>query len=115
VDEVARHGDQLSVRAVHRLADDVHLAAAHDAGVDNDAFVGAGDHTRAVSAENARLGHRGQALTDPDVEMVEARGAQLDQYLAFARCRIGDVFVAQHLRAAVLMDPNRLHEGTILA
>jgi len=115
MDEVARYGDQLGVRAVHRLADDVHLPAAHDSRVDDDALVCAGDHARAVGAEDARLGHRRQTLADPDVEMVEARGVQLDQHVVIAGRRIGDVFVAQHFRAAVLMDPNCLHECTILA
>jgi hypothetical protein len=46
--------------------------------------------------------------------MVERRRTQLDEDLAVARLRVGDVLVAQNLGAAVLMDPDRLH-GTILA
>ena len=115
VEVVARDRDQLGVRPVHRLADDVHLPAGHDPGVDHDALVGARDHAGAVGAEDARLGHGGQALADPDVEVVQRRGAQLDERFALARDGIGDVLVAQDLGAAVLMDPNCLHEGTILA
>ena len=41
--------------------------------------------------------------------MVERRRPQLDEHLAVARHRIRHVLVAQHLRAAVLVDADRLH------
>ena len=47
--------------------------------------------------------------------MVERGGAQPDEHLARPGLGVGDVLVAQHLRAAVLVDPNRLHAGTISA
>ena len=59
-----------------------------EAGVDHDALVGAGDHAGAVGAEDVRLRRRdGQPLPDPDVEVVERRGAELDEHLARRRAR----------------------------
>src|SRR5581483_4071743 len=107
--QIARHPDQLRVRAVSRLADDVHAAVVHDARVDDDALVGARDHAGAVGAQDARLRHGGQPLADPDVEVVERGRAQLDEHVAVARLGVGHVLVAQHLRPAVLVDPNSLH------
>jgi hypothetical protein len=93
----------------------VHLPVAHDPRVDQHTLIGAGDHSCAVRAEDARLRHRREALADTDVEVIEACGAELDQHLAAGWRGIGDVFVAQHLWAAVFVDPDRLHECTILA
>ncbi len=45
------------------------------------------DDPGTVGAEDARLRHRRKTLADPDVEMVERRGAQADQHLARARRR----------------------------
>ena len=115
MDEIARDRDQLGMRAVHRLAHDVGLAARDDPRIDHDALVGAGDHACAVGAEDARLRHRGEPLADPDVEVVQRGGSQLDQHLAVGGLRIGDVLVAEHLRPAVLVDANGFHRGTILA
>jgi len=70
--------------------------------------------TGAVGAENSRLGHGGQPLPHPDVEVVERRGPHPDQDLAGPGLRVGDVLVAQNLRPTVLVNANGLH-GTILS
>src|SRR5207302_905900 len=66
-----------------------------------------------VRAEDPRLRHRRKPFADPDVEMVERRGAKRDQNLAGPGLRIGSVLIAEHLGPAVLVDPDRLHVGTI--
>jgi hypothetical protein len=115
MEEVARHGDQLGVRSVGVLADDPHPPVPDDRRVDHDTFVGACDHARSVCAENPWLRDGRKAFPDPDVEVVERCRAQLDECLALGRNRIGSVLVAQHFRPAVLVDPDRLHAGMILA
>src|SRR5581483_8086346 len=67
------------------------------------------DDARAVGAEDARLAHRGQALADPDVEVVQRGGAQADEHLARPRDGVGRLLEHEHLGAAVLVDPNRTH------
>ena len=84
----------------------------HDAIADGepvDAWAERFHHARAVRAQDARLRHGREPHAHPDVEMVERRGRQPDQHLALRRLRIGHVLVPQHVRAAVLVDPNRLH------
>jgi hypothetical protein len=75
---VRRYGDELGVRPVHVLADDVR--AVLEAGVDDDLVSGREsvgalpDHlydSRAVGPEDARLGRGGETLARPDVQMVE--------------------------------------------
>src|SRR5256885_859055 len=67
------------------------------------------DDPGAVGAEDARLRHGGESLADPDVEVVERGGAQLDQDMSRAWHRIRRVLVAEHLGPAVFMDANRFH------
>ena len=62
MDRGARHCHELGMRAVAVLAEDVDAALVRKTGVDHDALVGAGDHTRAVGAEDARLRHGGRPL-----------------------------------------------------
>ena len=82
--------------------------------VDDDALAGIGANPGAVGAEDARLRHRRQALSDPEVEVVQRRRAQLDEDFACARDGIRRVLVAEHLRSAVLVDANCLHRrGTL--
>jgi hypothetical protein len=100
-------GDQLRVRAVHVLADDGDLAVVLDAGVDQHAAPV--DEPGSVGAEDSRLRHRGQPLPDPDVQAVQRRGPELDEHLARPGLRVGRVFVAQDLGAAVLVDPHGFH------
>ncbi len=83
-------------------------------GLMHDPLVRPGQHPGSVGAENPRLRNGREALANPDVEVVERRRAQLDENLAVARLRVGNLLVAQHVGTAVLMDPDRLH-GTILA
>src|SRR5690349_4334211 len=45
--------------------------------------------------------------------MVQGGGTQADEHLAGPGLGIGRVLVAEHLRPAVLVDPNRSHRGTI--
>ena len=107
--------DQLGVRAVGMLADDGDLAVAEIVTrVDDDPVARcetvSRDHDAgAVGAEDARLRHRGEAFADPDVQMIERGGTQFDQDLSGAWHRIGGVFVAKHLRSAVLVDTHGLH------
>src|SRR5580765_6307046 len=67
------------------------------------------DDARTVGAEDARLRHGGETFADPDVEVVERGGSQLDQDLSGAWHRIGGVLVAKHLRSAVLVNTHGLH------
>ena len=69
----------------------------------------------ADGAEDARLRDGREALADPDVEMVERRGAEADEYLAVAGDGVGRLLEHEHLGAAVLVDPNRAHRGRLSA
>ncbi len=71
------------------------------------------DDTRPVGSEDARLRHGRQPLADPDVEMVQRRGAQADEHLACSGLRVGRLLEHQHLGAAVLVDPHRAHRGRL--
>ena len=65
----------------------------------------------APSAPRMRgLGTDGQPFADPQVEVVERGGTQLDEHFAGPGLRIGRVLVAEYLGPAVLVDANRLHE-----
>jgi hypothetical protein len=123
VDVRRGHGDQLRVRAVPVLADHVDPAAADlDAGIEDDALAELQaadavaerlDHACAVGAEDARLRHRGEPFADPDVEMVQRRGAQADEHLARPGLWIRSLLELEHLGAAVLVDPHRAHRGRL--
>ena len=125
VDVRRRHRDQLGVRAVAVLADHVDSPVARlDAGIDDDPLAGLEaahavaqllDNTRSVRSEDARLRHRRHSLADPDVEMVQRRGAQADEHLACSGLRIGRLLEHEHLGAAVLVDPHRAHRGRLSA
>ena len=69
----------------------------------------------APSAPRMRgFGTDGSPFADPEIEMVQRRRAQLDEDFTCARDGIRRVLVAEHLRAAVLVDANRLHRrGTL--
>jgi epoxyqueuosine reductase len=113
------HCDELRVRPVAVLADHmdrpVRLLDAwidHDALPDpqpGDAVAERRDDPGAVGAEDARLRHRRQALTDPDVEMVQRGRVQSHEHLARSGNRIGDLFEDQHLGTAVGVDPGCAH------
>ena len=113
MDGVARNGDQLGMGPVAVLAEHVDPVGVREPRVDHDALPGPGDHARAVGAEDPRLRHRRRAPAQPDVEMVQRGGPQLDQHLVRARDRVWHLLVVQDLRAALLVDPDRLH-GTSL-
>ncbi len=109
---------QLALRAVRVLADHGDPTVVDDPGVDHDpvadvqprhAFAERRDHPGAVRAEDPRLRNRREALPNPDVEMVEAGGPELDQRLARPRLGIGDVLVAEDVRPSVLVDANGFH------
>jgi hypothetical protein len=109
---------ELAARAVRVLADDRNATVMGDPRVDHDPFADLeplgtlaqrGDDAGAVSAEDARLGNRGQPFPDPDVQVVQARGTNRDERLACARLGIGDVLVAENLGASVLVDAHGLH------
>ncbi len=89
-----------------------------DAGVDHDpvadldfrhAVAQGRDHAGAVRTEDPRLRNRRESLPNPDVEMVEAGGSELDERLARTRLGIGDVLVAEDVRPSVLVDANGFH------
>ena len=82
---------ELAVRPVGVLADHAHATVVDDAGVDHDAvaLAEAGhavadgrDEARSVRAEDSRLRHGGQALPNPDVQVVQAGRSKRDQHLA---------------------------------
>ena len=85
----------------NRVADvearDARPQVAHDAG--------------AVCAEDARLGHGGQAPADPDVETVDRCGPQLDENLAGPGHGIGRFLQPEHVGAAVVVDAYGQHGG----
>jgi hypothetical protein len=107
-----RDRDQLGVGAVGVLADDGDPIAVLEAGVDDDPtsrLVQPG----AVGAEDPWLRHRGQPSAYPDVEMVHGRSPQLDQDVLGPGFGIGRVLVAEHFRAAVLVNAHRLHRARL--
>ena len=113
VDILRRHDHELCVRAVEALADDRDPpVAVLDSGIDHDALAGVGAETCAVGAEDARLRHRRETLADPEIQMVERGGAQLNEHLAVARLGIGSILVDEHARIPVDVDAYRFH-GTI--
>ena len=97
------------MRAVGVLADHGDHVAVLETRIDDDALAGVDPDAGAVGAEDARLRHGGKPLPHPEVEVVERRRPQLDEHLARPGDRVGDLLVAEHLGAAVLMDPHRLH------
>ena len=84
----------------------------HDAVADGEA-VDAGaerrDDAGAVRSEDPGLRHGREAHAHPHVEVVERRGGEANEHLALARLRVGHVLVPEDVRAAVLVDPDRLH------
>src|SRR5207248_9625223 len=109
VDCRLRAGDGLRVRGVHVRAEPRGRLAVLEPRVDHDLLARVLADPGAVRAEDARLGHRRKSLPDPEVEMVERSRAQTDEDLPGPRLGIGRVLVAENLRPAVLMDPDRLH------
>ena len=102
MDVVSVDGDQLGVRSVAVLADDV--LAVVEAGVEDDlltdvqavdALAESLDDAGPVSPEDAWLRRRGHPHPCPDVEVVQRRSAEPDQHLA--RPRDG---VREHPRSA---------------
>src|SRR4029079_8580786 len=103
------HRDQLSVGAVGVLADHGDRVAVLETGIDDDALAGVDPDAGAVSTKDARLRHRGKPLPHPEVEVVERRRTELHEPLARPGDGVGNLLVAEHLWAAVLMDPHCLH------
>jgi hypothetical protein len=68
-----------------------------------------------IGTEDARLGNGWEALADPDVEMVQRRGAEAYEHLAGPGLRIRRFLEHEHLGPAVLVDPNRAHRGRLSA
>jgi hypothetical protein len=108
VDVGRRDRDQLGVGAVRVLADHGDPIAVLEPRVDQYAPPGV-VHAGAVGAEDSGLRYRGQPPAHPDVQMVQRRGAQVDEDVVGPRLRIGRILVAQHLGPAVLVDPDRFH------
>ena len=94
---------QLAVRPVRVLSDHRDLAVMEDPGVDTTRSPTANPRRRrreqrrlrSVRSQYARLGHGWQAFANPDVQMVETRGPQLDQDLSGTGLRIRDVLVPE--------------------
>ena len=105
--------------AVRVLADDRDPPVAMvEAGIDDHPIalgeaIARDDDSSAVRAEDARLRNGREAFPHPHVEVVQRRRAQFDEDLSCAWHRIWCVLVAEHLGAAVLVDSNGLHAGTI--
>ena len=74
-----------------------------------DAFAEPRHDAGAVGAEDARLRNRRKTFPNPDVEVVQACGAQRDEDLTRPGLGIRHVLVAEDIGAAVLVDANRLH------
>jgi hypothetical protein len=69
------------------------------------------DDAGSVRSQDARLGHGRQAFPDPDVEMVETRGAKLDHRLSRTGLRIRDDFVPEDFGPPILVNANGVHEA----
>jgi hypothetical protein len=105
------------------LSDHVDPAAARlDAWVEDDALARLEpvdtladrvDDAGAVRAEDPRFRNGGQALADPDIKVVERRSAEADEDLAGTSDGIGSLLEHEDLRAAIFVDPNRAHRGTL--
>ena len=113
---LGRNRDQLRVRPVPVLADDVRAVV--EPGIDQhavadlesgDAAPSAGHDAGAVRAEDPRLRNGGESLADPDVQMVQRGGAKTDQHLARSRFRVGNLLDDEYLGTAVLVNPDGLH------
>src|SRR5215831_12411964 len=113
VDVLLRHRDQLGVRAVPVLADDRDPVAVLEARVDHDALAGVDTNARAVGSEDVRLRHRRQAFANPDVEVIQRRGAEIDQHLPALRHGIRRILVAENLRSSVVVYTDGLHHVTL--
>ncbi len=115
-----RDGDclELTAGALRVLSDHGDAVTVRDAGVDDDALPDSESvyalaelchHACSVGAEDARLRDRRETLADPDVEMIQSGRAQRYEHFVGARFGIGDILVAEDLRATVLVDSDRLH------
>ena len=114
VDVLLRYRDKLRMCPVHVLPVDGDHVTVVDARVDHDPLPRiearpALDDAGAVGAEDPRLGSRWAAAANPEVDVVQGRGAEADQHLVRAGDRVRRIFVAEHLGPAVLVDPDRLH------
>ena len=105
------HGDQLGVGAVDVLADD--QAAVVESRVDDHALARVNTLPGPVRAEDPRFRHGGLSAADPEVDVVQRRRAQTDEDFAFCGRRIGGILVPQDVGPTVLVNPDRLHAGTI--
>jgi hypothetical protein len=76
-----------------------------------DTLAESSDHAGAVRTENARLGHGRQALSNPDIEVVETGGPKFDQHLSRTGLRIGDDFVPEDFGPPVFVNANSVHEA----
>ncbi len=102
------------------LSDDGHTSVVEQAGIHDDAIARREpgdaladglDDACSVRAEDSRLRDRGQALADPDVEVVHACCSKLDEHLACFWLWIRDVLIGKDLGSAVLVNSDRLHEA----
>src|SRR3954447_13226362 len=83
-----------------------HDAIAHDELVDTRAE--RRDDAGPVRSQDPGLRYGREAHADPDVEVVERRRREADEHLAVTGSRVGYILVPQDLRAALLVDANRL-------
>src|SRR5919201_1006190 len=113
VDVRLRDGDQLGMSPVHVLADDGDRVAVLEPRVDDDALAAVLADARAVGSQDPRLRHRRKPFPNPEVEMVQRRRAQTDDDLVRPGFGLRGILVAQYLGSAVLVNPDRLHAGTI--
>jgi xanthine dehydrogenase accessory factor len=74
-----------------------------------DIFAEFDDLARNVAAEDMRQLNAGQAFAHPDIEMVQAAGANPYEHLVLAKLRVGGIFVAKNLRATEFVNANGFH------
>jgi len=69
-----------------------------------------------VAAEHVRHGELQPGNTCPheQVEVVQRAGADADQHLIGADCRLGGVLVHEHFRSAMLMNASNFHMALIV-
>src|SRR5207249_2316565 len=80
-----------------------------------DARTGLDDRAGAEVSDDVRARWRRRARAGEEIAALDADGLDVQQHAAFGALRVGDVLVAQHVRAAVLEYHRRFHGAIVLA
>src|SRR5712692_5165115 len=127
-----RHGHELTITAVHPVAEHSELPALvlesrhtframiakmhgrkkhslprFEAG---DVLAGFNDLARNVTAQDVRQVHARQSFAHPEIKMVHGAGFDADEHLVLGRFRVGDIFIAENFRPAEFVNADGFHE-----